>query len=312
MRLCTDRLFGFHWRGSHRGMTWRALAFALMAWFCAHPVSAQDQYEIRHQQEMLTWTTHYEGLIDGRAGPETTKAIERFRQSIGSSATGRLTPAEIKELERQGNAKKARAKFTQVVDKVAGVSVGVPLGYVTETKTTKWGKHWYGRVAGLAIDTLRFTDFTLDQLYDKLLAVNNRTVAYTRKLDDWFVIAAFENDAAVYVRAELVRLPKQPPEIRGFSIWMSKKRPPDYQALPPAMLSSFSTSNPVGGPAPRPTVRPASKPATDALAKPAAQPSNPSEMPVLRTNTIPTDGPASSGSRCYRGLGDCPPILTFR
>src|SRR5262245_60312501 len=82
----------------------------LMTCLWAWPAVAQDQYQLRHQQEMLTWTTHYEGLIDGRPGTETNRPIERFRKSIGSSATGPLTPTEIKELDKQGGARRARAK----------------------------------------------------------------------------------------------------------------------------------------------------------------------------------------------------------
>ena len=35
---------------------------------------AQTTDEIRQQQEMPIWTTEYEGLIDGIAGPETIKS----------------------------------------------------------------------------------------------------------------------------------------------------------------------------------------------------------------------------------------------
>ena len=181
MRLCARDLsdFGLHRSGYRVGRG--TVAAICMTRLCAWPAAAQDQYQLRHQQEMLTWTTHYEGLIDGRPGAETNKAIERFRKSIGSTATGPLTPAEIKELDKQGGAKRTRAGFRQITDNVAGVSVGVPLSYVTETKATKWGKHWYGKVAGLAIDTLRFTDFTLDQLYEKTAAPSTIERSPTRE-----------------------------------------------------------------------------------------------------------------------------------
>jgi hypothetical protein len=127
--------------------------------------------------------------------------------------------------------------------------------------------------------------------------------------DQWFVVAAFEGEAAVYVRADVVPLPNQPSEIRGFSIWMSKHRPRDYDAIPPAMLSSFRSNtgttpprypdSTVGGPGvgpPVPHTVPAKLPRN---APPAGQP-------------IRTDGAAASIGECYRGLGQCPPVLTFR
>ncbi len=59
-----------------------------IAWFCgatvyliAAPAFSQSPTEsqIRVQQEMLIWTTDYEGLIDGKVGPETQKAINKFK-----------------------------------------------------------------------------------------------------------------------------------------------------------------------------------------------------------------------------------------
>jgi serine protease Do len=264
--------------------------------------------EVRRQQEMLIWTTEYEGLIDGNVGPETIKAIKKFQARMGNPVTGQLTPAEVADLVRQGRAKKERAAFSQTTDNDAGVSVGIPLNWVSPSRRTKWGNHWYSKQAGLAIDTLRFSgDVTLQQLYDRLISINNRRVAYRRFVDDnWFVIAAFEGEAAVYVRANVVTLPNQQSEIRGFSIWMSKDRPRDYDALPPAMLSSFRSNTGAAGPQPAPPLRPSPGPEAG---RPAPPP--PAELP-RNGPPIRADGPAASIGGCYRGLGECPPVLTFR
>jgi peptidoglycan hydrolase-like protein with peptidoglycan-binding domain len=276
-----------------------------VAWLCGvmlgcstAPVlgQAQTNDQIRLQQEMLIWTTEYEGLADGVVGPETIKAINKFQARIGNPVTGRLTQEESKELVKQGTSKRDRVGFRQETDNDAGVSVGIPLRLVPNRTKTKWGTQWYGREAGLAVDTLRFSgDVSLDQLFDRLRSINNRTVAYERKkANDWFVIAAFERDAAVYVRANGVVLPSEQREIRGFSIWMSKDRPTDYQAIPPAMLSSFRSDTGT------PTA--------------SVQPANSSVHPPLRPNPppIPTARAAASIGECFRGLGDCPAMLTFR
>jgi peptidoglycan hydrolase-like protein with peptidoglycan-binding domain len=294
----------------------RAGPLQWIAWFCGvapcvlitpafSQAVAKDQ--VRLQQEMLIWTTEYEGLIDGIAGPETTKAINKFQARIGNPVTGRLTQEEEDKLVKQGALKRDRTGFRQTIDFDAGVSVGIPLRLVSNPTTTKWGKHWYGKEAGIAIDTLRFDgDVSLDLLFERLRSINNRTVTYERKVgNDWFVIAAYEKDAAVYVRANVVALPKQQSEIRGFSIWMSKDRPTDYQAIPPAMLSTFKSD--IG------TAASASSNAPKTSTSPANPPSQPTLRPnPLPTQPIPTIGPAGSIGECYRGLGDCPAMLTFR
>jgi peptidoglycan hydrolase-like protein with peptidoglycan-binding domain len=276
--------------------------FGVTACLFAVPALGQAQTtdEIRQQQEMLIWTTDYEGLIDGIAGPETIKAINKFQGRMGYPVTGRLASDEAAKLIKLGTSKKDLAGFKETTDEVAGVSIGIPLQLVSAPERTTWGKNWYGKKAGLAIDTLRFREVTLDDLYNRLRSINNRTIAYERKTNTWFVIAAFERDAAVYVRADVVTPPNQQSEIRGFSIWMSKDRPPEYEALPPAMLSSFrSTTN-----------------AAIAKRDPPTRP--PGVLPPLTRNDppielIPTAGPAPTLETCFNGLGrNCPKVLTFR
>ncbi len=283
------------------------LAFAGGAALClglapAHPESLND-VQIRKLQEALIWTTDYEGLVDGKSGPGTLEAISKFQARIGNPVTGQLSPAEFIKLIKLGTANRASVGFAQFTDNDDGVAVGVPLGLVSGPTTTKWGKHWYSKQAGLSIDTLRFnSEISLRELYTKLIGINNRKVAYQRLVEnDWFVIAAFEGEAAVYVRANLVTPPDQPPEIRGFSIWMSKNRPSSYQSIPPAMLSSFrsdtdkkndaSTNVPMGG---------------ELVPGPATVIPNPPPPRPIQT----TRPPGSAGS-CLNGLGDCP-LLTFK
>src|SRR5258708_3736074 len=193
------------------------LAFAGGAALClglapAHPESLND-VQIRKLQEALIWTTDYEGLVDGKSGPGTLEAISKFQARIGNPVTGQLSPAEFIKLIKLGTANRASVGFAQFTDNDDGVAVGVPLGLVSGPTTTKWGKHWYSKQAGLSIDTLRFnSEISLRELYTKLIGINNRKVAYQRLVEnDWFVIAAFEGEAAVYVRANLVTPPDQPP-----------------------------------------------------------------------------------------------------
>jgi putative peptidoglycan binding protein len=293
-----------------------ALILGVAPW---SPAQAAPTSQILQQQEMLIWTTDYEGTVDGIIGPETIKAIRQFQTRLGNPPTGQLTQAEESDLNQQGAAAKRRAGFRQIVDDVAGVSVGIPLNFVaTPPRSTKWGKHWEGQHDGLAIDTLRFSgDVSLRQLYDRLTTINNRTVAYQRFVDnEWFVIAAFEDSAAVYVKVEVVPLADQPSEMRGFSIWMSRDRPIEYQAIPPAMLSTFTTIKPnvrISTPAPQPNVPAAAPPTPPPPRETPAQANVP--VVTLSPNPAPiqTTGTAGSITDCYNGLGPrCPRILTAK
>jgi hypothetical protein len=304
--LCKRTLAHFHLLAPRAATVTRLVAFvfALIAGLFVAPALSQtlSEAQIRQQQEMLVWTTDYEGLVDGKFGSETISGINKFQSRIGHAPTGRLTPEEMRELVKQGSVKKQWAGFQEITDHDAGIAVGIPKHLVSGPTRTKWGNQWYGRGAGLAIDTLRFGgDVSLDQLFSRLRSINNRVVAYDRKIaNEWFVIAAFEKDAAVYVRANVVLLPNEQSEIRGFSIWMSKDRPKDYQAIPPAMLSSFTSNT---------GASPSSSSGPVASANPPP--------PILRSNPLPTQPiatarPAASIGECFRGLGDCPSMLTFR
>ncbi|WP_271591819.1 peptidoglycan-binding domain-containing protein [Bradyrhizobium sp. CCBAU 65884] len=274
------------------------LIVATVASLCTGPAFAQSQTasQIRKQQEALIWTTDYEGLVDGKIGEGTLAAIKKFQARIGHPATGQLTSLEEGQLLQEGRARRTQAGFRQLTDNEAGVSVGIPLGLVQGPTETKWGNHWYSKKNGLLVETLRFgTEVSLKDLFDRLLKINDRKVAYQRFVENtWFVIAAFEGKAAVYVRADVVTPPNQPSEIRGFSVWMSKDRPAEYQAIPPAMLSSFrsntdrkndASSNETVGSAPPTVVNP---------------------PPVV----IQTSKSAVSVLDCYKGLGDCPAAMT--
>lgn len=267
---------------------------------------------IRIQQEALIWTTDYEGLIDGKNGDETIKAIKKFQARIGHSATGNLTDEELISLVKEGFKNRDAVKFEQFTDASAGVSVGIPKGLVPTSIAKDWGSSWSSKKNGIAIDTLRLKDLSLRDLYDKLLRINSRTIAYQRFVDDdWFVIAAFEKDAAIYVRANLVRVSGQPDEIRGFSIWMDGKRPLSYQSIAPAMLSSFRSNTDRtkdvssleigGGDA---TILKDYKKFDYGYRKP------PETVGPIVT---PNSKPIALDKSCFNGLGNCPiSIFAFR
>lgn len=276
--------------------------FAIAALLCLSGSSAFGQAmpkdQVRILQEALIWTTDYEGLIDGKFGPETRQAINKYQGRIGDAVTGMLTDSELERLVKEGHARKAQFGFRQVTDSNVGVSVGIPLKLLSSPRFTKWGKHWESD--DLSVDLLRFGgDVSLKDLHDRLIKINDRKVTYDRFIDDdWFVIAAFEGNAAVYIRANLVPLANQSSEIRGFSIWMSKSRPDAYQSIAPAMLSSFRSNDDT-----RSDVSPPMGGDKFIPAPPTLPVNPPPARPLAATGT------AAQVVPCFKGLGDCPPVL---
>ncbi|MDE0113359.1 MAG: serine protease [Albidovulum sp.] len=82
-------------------------------------------------QTQLSWIGLFQGSINGKADKSTHDAIRLFQRGIGDPATGRLTPAQQKSLEKRSGSLRKRANFrTQAIDWV-GMQLDVPLGYIT-------------------------------------------------------------------------------------------------------------------------------------------------------------------------------------
>jgi peptidoglycan hydrolase-like protein with peptidoglycan-binding domain len=244
---------------------------------------AQSQAEVktRQYQEMLIWLGYYDGVTDGRSGPGTRQAIKKFQSDLGHPATATLTGQEAALLTEQGAKKRDAVGFSNVTDLDAGVSVGIPRALVPIKRKTKWGTSWRAEDNRIVIDTLRFSDTTLQELFDKLSHRKNRQIDYSIIKDNWFVISGNDPDGAgVYVRAES----QSGGEIRGFSLWVRKDNLTEFRALPPAMLSSFRTTSQTAEEIPHGIPPP----------------------PNVTPNPPPPLLPAASIRKCLNGLGDCP------
>jgi hypothetical protein len=307
-----EGLMGYRWlrKWQHR---WVAVVGIFIFSFSPRMALADAPTEqgIRIQQEALVWTTDYEGLIDGKAGDETVRALKKYQARLGHTSTGVLSDDEVVSLIKEGFAKRDAVGFGQLTDSAAGVSLGIPQKLLPAPVEKKWGKSWYSKQNGIAIDTLRIKDTSLRELYDKLLNINNRTVAYQRFVDDnWFVIAAFEGAAAIYVRANLVRASGQPDEIRGFSIWMSETRPAYYQSIAPAMLSSFRFNTD--------RTRDVSTLSEGGLDSAVLKDYKKNDYGYRKlveppVPIVPKNEPVALSKNCFNGLGDCPiSIFAFK
>jgi hypothetical protein len=262
-----------------------AFAAAVLS-FASSAAQSQTEEKTRQYQEMLIWLCDYDGIIDGRLGSGTRQAIRKFQSDLGHPATGTLSSQEAAVLIKQGTRKRDAVNFSTVTDLDAGVSVGIPRALVPIKTKTKWGTSWHAEDHRIVIDTLRFSNITLQVLFDKLSHLKNRQVDYSIIKDNWFVISGTDPDGAgVYARAET----PSGAEIRGFSLWVRKDKLTDFRALPPAMSSSFRTTSQTAEDAPR------------------AVP-----LPNVIANPPPSSTPAISITPCINGLGDCPAAFVPR
>jgi peptidoglycan hydrolase-like protein with peptidoglycan-binding domain len=129
------------------------LVITLASCVVAGSALCEPEIRIREYQEMLIWTGDYDGMVDGQLGAGTTQAIRKFQVRIGHSPTGTLGPQELLRLRREGAAQKQKVGFSQVKDKNAGVSVGIPQTIVSRQMKKSWGSNWSAQDDRVNIDT---------------------------------------------------------------------------------------------------------------------------------------------------------------
>src|SRR5207237_7747951 len=86
------------------------IAFAVVG-MVRLPLAAAQSFNVAEIQEMLVWTSHYDGLVNGNFSPATRAAVIAFQNSIGGKGDGQLTGGEIDRLKREGAVRKQKAGF---------------------------------------------------------------------------------------------------------------------------------------------------------------------------------------------------------
>jgi peptidoglycan hydrolase-like protein with peptidoglycan-binding domain len=246
---------------------------------------------------MLIWTGDYDGIVDGVEGEETRHAVKGFQRQLGHPETAKLTEQEVSLLRKRGLKTKQAVGFKEVDDPITGVSVGMPLNLVSAPVKKIWGQNWSAPADRINIDTFRYTDVTLQEVFNKLMTFRHRRIDYFRFKESWFVVSGTDRDgSAIYVRAVEQKSsgPGVLPEIRGFSVRIEAASRNELQRIPIAMSSTFNII-PIGG-----KINASAGPSNDLLRTPTRVLN---EKQLYRASQ---EGPRV----CLNGLGNCPPQIT--
>lgn len=149
--------------GGARAQSARTQSVPKDFWGAPRPdASRGDDYSVETEQTYLLWVGFYYGRSDGKRGPETVEAIERFQRSLGESATGRLSARQRRVLQERAKRAEVKAGFKRVDDEWTGISVPLPLGYLSDPEITpdpKRNAHVTYRARGsanLTVELVRF------------------------------------------------------------------------------------------------------------------------------------------------------------
>lgn len=96
------------------------------------PGAPDADYSIEDEQTYLLWVGFYYGKVDGVRNADTIEAIERFQASLGEPVTSRLTLSQRRILKARAERARDKADFQRVDDEWTGISVRLPMGYLSE------------------------------------------------------------------------------------------------------------------------------------------------------------------------------------
>ena len=85
-------------------------------------------------QDALGWLDFYNGAVDGAFGKRTRDSIVAYQQSVGASADGGVSPAELEALKGAAQRARAAVDFALIDDRISGVRIGAPLKVLTTLK----------------------------------------------------------------------------------------------------------------------------------------------------------------------------------
>lgn len=99
-------------------------------------------------QFLLLWLGFYYGEIDGDWDDETRQSVERFQSSLGATMDGYLTAEQEDLLRTRGQRARSNAGFEDVSDEWTGITVALPLGYLSYPEVDpddKYNVYYYAK-----------------------------------------------------------------------------------------------------------------------------------------------------------------------
>ena len=209
------------------------------------PVDLADEACAKAVQDALIWMGGYVGMVDGKVGAGTLRALTAAKARLKLSEGEALSPDELKRLLKAGDQQKARLGFAVQKLPESGVEIGIPARLVGKAKRENWGTGWQSSDGSFRVGALIFDDGRgIDDIAAVLKEKEGRVVTYERRRDDWFVMSGDDITGDKFY----LRLEGQEPPVRGFSITYPAAREASLSPVVIAIAASFRVTLPSRGP----------------------------------------------------------------
>ena len=190
-------------------------------------------------QESLIWTGFYNGLVDGRVGRRTKKAIENFQTSVGSKPTGTLTDSEYVGLVERAARIKSGYGWTNFQHPTIGYEISYPANLLSESGALpNGGRRFASQEKRLELEIEILTAKQMDQLdrlYHNLsVSSSGREISYKRRKDNWFVVTGIFIDTSFYTRVE-----EHNGNLIGYNFRWPLENSSEFRRISIAIASSF-------------------------------------------------------------------------
>ncbi len=207
---------------------------------------AMPEADRKAVQDALGWLDFYNGAVDGAFGKRTRDSVVAYQQSVGASADGMVSPAQLAALKTAAQRARAAVDFALIDDRISGVRIGAPLKLLTRLKPSSGDtvlQSGDGSVS-LTLQDRAGTgeDAGLAALYaERSTEAGGRKVTYKAlKAGEFFVVAGEDKGAKFYIR--YARSPadwSDGPSLRGFAFAYPAERSGDFDKLALAVANAF-------------------------------------------------------------------------
>jgi len=200
-------------------------------------------------QDALGWLDFYNGAVDGAFGKRTRDSIVAYQQSVGASADGVVSPAELEALKGAAQRARAAVDFALIDDRISGVRIGAPLKVLTTLKPSSADTTLESGDGGVSLALLSrpapegaAADAGLAALYaERSAGAGASKISYKAiKAGEFFVVAGEDKGAKFYMRFASSP-PDWPggPSLRGFVFAYPRERASAFDKLSLAVANAF-------------------------------------------------------------------------
>jgi peptidoglycan hydrolase-like protein with peptidoglycan-binding domain len=200
--------------------------------------AAMPEHERMMIQGDLIWTGFYNGIIDSDFGDNSVAAVKAFQKYAGGRETGLLNPDERAKLSDAARARREKAGWRVVDDRLTGTRVGIPGKLVPQSAPSGSGTRWQSLRGEIQVETFRIDapGTTLAAVFERMQREPaNRRAEYKVIKPDFFVVSGAQGGVKrFYVRGQI-----KGDEVRGVTILYDNALEPTLERIVVAVSNAF-------------------------------------------------------------------------